>query len=298
MKKNVFFIAIVFLTLAQTMVGVNIITSKLLLATIPVWVLLEIRFLLATFVLFPLHWTTPARNISLKAHLMKLNRRDWYFILGQALSAGVLFNCLMLTGLNYTDANVAGIITSALPAMIAIMSWLVLGEKISRQKALCVVFATMGLLLIGYDKLNSVSHNNSLLGNSLVLLALLPEASYYVLCKVYSNRLPIFLISTLLNGINALLLLPALIIINWEPANINVATWLLLLIIGLSSGLFYVFWLMGAKYVDGILASLSTAIMPIATVILAWLILNEQLTRLELVGMALVLFSILFYARK
>ena len=204
----------------------------------------------------------------------------------------------MLTGLNYTDANVAGIITSALPALIAIMSWFILKEKISAQKALCIVFATIGLVIIAYDKLNGLTISHSFFGDSLVLLALLPEATYYVLCKLYANRLPLFLTSALLNGINAILLLPVLYIIHWEPANINMVSWFTLFVIGLSSGLFYVFWFVGAQHVDGIMASLSTAAMPIATVILAWIILGEDLSLPELAGMGLVLFSIILYARK
>ncbi len=299
MKKNYFIQGVVFLILAQTMVGINIVTSKLLLSSIPVLILLEIRFLLATLVLLPLHWASPtSRKNSLKTHFSELVRRDWFFIVAQALSAGVLFNSLMLTGLNYTDANVAGIITSALPAIIAVLSWLILHEKISAEKTLCVLFATMGLVIIAYDKLNGVGDSHSFWGDSLVLLALLPEASYYVLCKLYANRLPLFLTSALLNGINAILLLPVLFLVPWEPANIDLVNWFILLIIGLSSGLFYVFWFIGAQQVDGIMASLSTAIMPIATVILAWIILDEGLTSLELAGMGLVLFSIILYARR
>jgi drug/metabolite transporter (DMT)-like permease len=299
MKKNYFLQGILFLALAQTMVGVNIVTSKLLLDTFPVLILLEIRFLLATVVLLPLHWTNPAyRQQSIKTYFSKLQRRDWFFILGQALSAGVLFNILMLTGLHYTDANVAGIITSALPAIIAILSWLILREKISAEKALCIFFATLGLIIIGYAKLYSIGQSHSFWGDSIVLVALLPEAIYYVLCKVYSNRLPIFLTSALLNGINAAILLPVLFFIPWEPTHITLATWAILFVIGLSSGLFYVFWFVGAKHVDGIMASLSTAIMPIATVLLAWIVLGEGLTLLELAGMGLVLFSIVLYAKR
>ncbi|OGV35497.1 MAG: hypothetical protein A3E88_05180 [Legionellales bacterium RIFCSPHIGHO2_12_FULL_35_11] len=299
MKKNYFIHGIVFLVLAQIMVGVNIVTSKLLLSSIPVLILLEIRFLLATLVLFPLHWTnSSSRKHSLSTYFSGLKSRDWFFIFAQAVSAGVLFNALMLTGLNYTDANVAGIITSALPALIAIMSWFILHEKISAQKALCVFFATVGLVIIAYDKLNGINASHSFFGDSIVLLALLPEASYYVLCKLYANRLPLFLTSALLNGINALLLLPVLFLVHWEPANINMMTWITLFIIGLSSGLFYVFWFIGVQHIDGIMASLSTAIMPIATVILAWIILGEGLNSLELAGMGLVLFSIILYARK
>jgi len=59
-----------------------------------------------------------------------------------------------------------------------------------------------------------------------------------------------------------------------------------------------VFWFLGTQHVDGIMASLSTAIMPIATVVLAWIILGEELNSLELAGMGLVIFSIILYVRK
>ena len=298
MNKNHFLLGLVFLILAQTMVGVNIVSSKLLLTSIPVLVLLDIRFILASFILFSLHWTTPARHESMLMPFLKLNLRDWGFIIAQALSAGVLFNCLMLTGLNYTDANVAGIITSALPAIIAIMSWLMLGEKISSQKALCVVFATLGLIMIAYDKYDGIGKSHSFFGDVIVLLSLLPEAGYYILFKLYPNKLPMFLVSALLNAINALILLPALFFIDWTPSAIHLSNWLILLTLGLSSGLFYVFWFIGSQRVDGIMASLSTATMPVATVILAWLILNEQLTLMEFIGMSVVILSIVLYAKR
>lgn len=299
MKKNYWLQGIAFLILAQIMVGLNIVSSKLLLSSIPVLILLEIRFLLATLVLLPLHWTTPdSRQKSISTCFSELKRRDWLFIFAQALTAGVLFNALMLVGLDHTDANVAGIITSALPAIIAIFSWLVLKEKISSGKALCVLFATLGLVIIACDQLNGIGDSHSFRGDSFVLLALLPEATYYILCKLYANRLPLFLASALLNGINALLLLPVLFFVAWDPVGISMVNWLILLVIGLSSGLFYVFWFMGAQQVDGIMASLSTAIMPIATVILAWIILGEGLTAPQLAGMGLVLFSIVLYARR
>ena len=298
MNKNHFLLGLVFLILAQTMVGVNIVSSKLLLTSIPVLVLLDIRFILASFILFSLHWTTPARHESMLMPFLKLNLRDWGFIIAEALSAGVLFNCLMLTGLNYTDANVAGIITSALPAIIAIMSWLMLGEKISSQKALCVVFATLGLIMIAYDKYDGIGKSHSFFGDVIVLLSLLPEAGYYILFKLYPNKLPMFLVSALLNAINALILLPALFFIDWTPSAIHLSSWLILLTLGLSSGLFYVFWFIGSQRVDGIMASLSTATMPVATVILAWLILNDQLTLMEFIGMSVVILSIVLYAKR
>lgn len=298
MKNNEVLKGMVFLVLAQTLVGVSIVASKIVLSSIPIFILLGIRFLLATLILLPLHWLTPDRKQSLRTHFSNVTRRDWCFLLAQALCAGVLFNCLMLLGLHYTDANVAGIVTSALPAIIALMSWVILGEKISRKKSLCVLFATLGLVVIAFDQLKDVGASHSFFGDAIVLLSMLPEAVYYVLTKLHPNKLPVFLTSSFLNGVNAILLLPAIVYTPFDPSTIDPSSWFILFILGLSSGLFYVLWFFGSQRVDGILASLSTAVMPVATVIIAWIALGEQLTTLQATGMALVIFSIVIYARR
>lgn len=289
---------LLFLVLAQIMVGVNIVFSKYVLSSLPVLFILAIRFTLATITLLPLHWLSPARKISVGTYFSQLKRRDWIFIIAQGLSAGIFFNFLMLWGLDYTDANVAGIITSALPAIIAVMSWLVLGEKISGKKMICVFFATLGLVIIACDKLAGAQVSHSFFGDSLVLLSLLPEATYYILCKMHANSLPVFLISAFLNGINAVLVWFILLFSSSGGVNISFLDWMVLIILGLSSGLFYVFWYFGYKEVDGVMASLSTAIMPVATVIIAWILLGEQLTLLQSIGMGMVIFSIAMYAKR
>lgn len=298
MKSNTdFFQGILFLILAQMMVGVNIVFSKYMLASIPILSILALRFTLASVLLLPSHWLTPARKQPVYSYFSRLTRWDWFFIFAQALSAGVMFNFVILWGLKYTDANVAGIISSALPAIIAMMSWLILGEKISGKKAVCVAFATLGLVVIAYDKLNGLNVTHSFVGDLLVLVSLLPEAMYYILSKMHVNSLPVFLISSLLNGINAILLILLSISVG-SSLNTPASDWLILIILGISSGLFYVFWYFGCQKVDGVMASLSTAVMPLATVLLAWFLLGEQLTPAQTIGMSMVIFSIAVYAKR
>lgn len=298
-KNNSYYLqGLLFLILAQIMVAINIVASKFLLSTIPILLLLTIRFALATVILLPLHWLTPAKLFSIRYHFAQLNKKDWVFIFIQALSAGILFNCLMLLGLQFTDANAAGIITSALPALIAIMSWIILGEKISGTKGICVSIATIGLVIIACEKLHDIQLNHSFLGDFIVLFSLIPEASYYVFSKLHPVRLPVFLISALLNGINAFLLFFMLFFLPPHNGHISWDAWLIVFILGLSSGLFYVFWYFGCQRVDGIMASLSTAVMPIATVVFAGVLLNEQLTIGQFIGMSMVMIAVVVYAKR
>jgi len=289
--------AYAFLVLAQTMVGINIVSTKFLVETTPIFYLLAIRFLFATILLLPLHWILDSDKRPLKYHVSVMSKRDWLIIAAQALCAGVLFNIFMIMGLRFTDAHVAGIITSALPAIIAIMSWVILKEQFTSKKTLCVTFATIGLIIISLNNFVGAEIRHSYIGDFIILLALLPEATYYVLTKLKFIRLPIFLMSTVMNGINMLILIPIMFLTVDLSTAMPLYNWLIIIIIGLTTGLFYVFWFLGSEQVDATMGSLSTAVMPLATVTIAWLFLGENITALQLVGMMLVIGSIVIYAR-
>lgn len=173
------FKGLLFLLLAQIMVGISIVCSKQIVSSMSILLLLFIRFTLASLILLPLHWVTSKNNKSLNKPKVPLIKKDWLFIFLQALFAGVFFNLLMMAGLRTTDAHVAGIITSALPAMIALMSFIFLNERITYKKSLCILFATFGLLTLAFDKFSVMDTHHAWLGDLLILTALLPEAGYY-----------------------------------------------------------------------------------------------------------------------
>ncbi len=290
---------LLFLFLSQAMVAVNIVYSKLILVSLPMISLLTLRFGIATIVLLPLHWITQDKSIPLKAHFAKLGKKDWVFIFANALTAGVLFNLFMMLGLCYTDANIAGIIASALPAIIAALSLVFLGESLTKKKSLCIGLATIGLVVIALGKLKGVSVNHSIIGDLIVLIALIPEASYYVMAKLYQPKLPVFILSSLINGIAFVFFALAMYFSDTPSLTaISLSHWFILFVLGLSAGLFYVFWIHGSKQVDGLIASLATAIMPVIAAILAWIVLREALSASEFLGMVLVLLSIVVSAKR
>jgi len=284
------------LILAQATVGVNIVGSKYLVASISLLFLLTARFFIATFLLFGLHSVAGNKENTVLGYLQALTKLDWIFIVAQALTAGVFFNFLMIWGLKYTDANVAGIITSALPAITAVMSWLVLKERFTFKTSLSLGFATLGLVIISLDKLSVAGSTHSFFGDLIILVALIPEAGYYVLSKWHHNRLPIFLIAAIMNGINALILIPVwLVYTGGHYPHLSLAQGSIVTLIGISSGLFYVCWYSGSAKVEAAIASLSLALMPILTVLIAWFALGELISGVQLIGMMMVIISIVIY---
>lgn len=284
--------AYLWLVLAQTSVGVNIVGSKILLSTLPVTLLLLLRFWIAAIALFvcSLFERRPS-------YVTEFKRRDAVHLVLQALCAGALFNALMLTGLRYTPANIAGIITAALPAMIAIFSWLLLRERIGLKGAACIGLAVLGLILVNGAHAG-VAAPLQLRGPAIIVLALLPEALYYVLCKLHRVNLPIFRLAAWINAINGIVVLPAILVHpSMWPQHVSNQQWLLIAMVGASTALFYVFWYRGCLQVKGSIAGMMTAVMPIATLLLSWLLLSERLNAWQALGMVLVLSSIVVHAR-
>lgn len=290
--------AYVFLVLAQVSVGVNIVGSKYLLPHMSVIALLVARFWLAGILLFACHGFLPRS----KQPLAQLTKRDFVFLILQALFAGALFNLLLLAGLQYASASVAGVITAALPAMITIFSVLLLKERLSLYGVACVLLAVVGLIIVNAHGIGGSSgaglHHTQLKGVLILLLALLPESLYYVLCKMHRVNMPLFLLSAWINVINGIVILPVLLFHHSALlVSLSGSLMVVLLLVCGSSALFYVCWYLGCRQVSGSVAGLFTAVMPIATLVLSWLFLSEGLSVLQMVGLLLVITSIIMYAR-
>lgn len=278
------------LILAQFMVGVGIVGSKILVLTLSPVTILLFRFFLGAALMFGLHLLVEGKT---QQHTRSITRKQWLQIVAQAMCAGMLFNLLLLTGLHYTGAAVAGIVTSALPAVVVVFSILFLNESLSLSMGLCVLLAVVGLLIINYHPGGDTATAHYWLGYVFLLASLIPEALYYVLVKRYQCQLPVFLLSSIMLIVNVPILLVMLLFsgshIQWQ-ALWHGGPWLLM--ISASSAMFYVCWFVGSRYVAASRSGLTTAFMPISTLIIAHLVMHEKVSHFQVAGMLLVLFSI------
>jgi drug/metabolite transporter (DMT)-like permease len=93
-----------------------------------------------------------------------------------------------------TTAVSAGVIMAAIPAVVAVMSWIFLKEKISARTWLAVACSAIGIGLLALSKNEHAEYvssgldadmtpNKQMLGNALVFGAVLCEAAYAVIAK-------------------------------------------------------------------------------------------------------------------
>ena len=279
-----------YLFFAQLMVAINVVGSKYLVGRISVLSVLVYRFAIATFFLLFFHWVRKPKNtISIR----DLSSLEWRMIIAQSLCAGVLFNALLLIGLKYTQAVMAGMLISVLPALIALAAIIFLREKLTFITGFCICFAVVGLLILNGRNFQ-LGQAHQFIGDLIIFCSLLPEVVYYLLSKVYKNRLPLFLLSALMNGLNLLCLLPLFVFLGAQKILVIDAKSLQVVICtGLASAYFYITWYLGSQQIKASRSGIFTAFAPVLTTLLAVVFLGESVLASQFFAMSLIIISVI-----
>jgi drug/metabolite transporter (DMT)-like permease len=282
------------LTLAQCCVGINVISGKFLIGFFPIFLLLAIRFAIGFAGMLAIARMNSVRYSAIYHNFMGLTAKDKILLIFQAACGGFFFNVLILFGMKTTSATAAGIISSITPIMIFILAAVLLHEKINFQKGVAIVIVMFGLFILNTGKTAS-SMSGALLGNCLVLLAVIPEALFTILSKSVGKKITEMEAVILVNLFNLILFLPfaAYAITDFHPMNISASVYGQLLIYGISGGImFFLLWYRGLTKINANTAALFTGVMPVSTTILAFIFLKEPISASEIIGMLLVIAAI------
>lgn len=282
-----------YLTVAQIIIGANIVTAKSLLVTIPIYVLLTLRFMIGSLILSVICYVKK-ENPLLDEKGNSLTARDWLVLFSQALCAGFLFNSFILSGLNYTSASTAGIISSITPAVIALLSYIILKEMLGVRHIVAILLAVLGLVVISATKQSNAVELHRWFGDFLVLCSVFPEALFTVIAKWYKKDISNYSMSLIINVFNVFLFLPIAIgSLKYLSPTISTMDIGLVLLYGILGGaVYFLCWYRGLEGVTASVAAIFTAVMPLSTVALGYLFLQEKLTIYDVIGGTLVILSI------
>lgn len=271
------------LALSMALVGSYVALSKPLLAVFPVFLLAMLRFTIgaiamATWLKKPLD--EPPLTTQVK----------WLLFL-ESLLGNFLFSVCMLFGMMHTTAIAAGIILSAIPAVVALLSWALLKEKVTWRIWSGIACAALGIALYSMTKSEQTTDNyqanigffylNSVwIGNLLLMGAVLCEASYAVIGKKLTGTLGPKRISALINLWGLALVMPLGIwaISSFEVSAVPASSWLLLLFYGLAASVWTVWlWMTGLKSVPASQAGVFTVMLPVSAALTGVMFLGESM---------------------
>ncbi len=288
-------LAYLFLALSMSLVGSYVALSKPLVAAMPVFVLAWLRFGLGALAM-P-HWLIkPASEPP-----MSRSTRQLLFL--ESFLGNFLFSICMLFGVSMTTAVSAGVIMAAIPTVVALLSWIFLGERISRRVWAAIALAVLGISLFSLSKSElpthitkgleaDLSYKNGWLGNLLVLAAVLCEASYAVIGKKLTGSVSPKRITALINLWGFALMTPLGLYAAWrfDFQTVTGGIWLLLVFYALAASVWSVWlWMTGLKTVPAAQAGVFTVMLPIAAAAVGVLVLDERLSGMQIFAFGLCL---------
>jgi drug/metabolite transporter (DMT)-like permease len=275
------------LVAAMALTGSNVAFGKAIAAAVPVYLFVLFRFLVASAALAPMARVEPGPRLS------AMSPTQWRDLTLMALLGMVGFTVLMLEGLKRTAAADAGIITATLPAVVAAFGVVFMGERLSRAQAVAVALGVAGLALV--QATGAARGTSTLVGNLLVLAAVLCEASFVFLGK---RLAPPYRPLRLALGANlAGLVLSVPLALTTAPGfdvrSVTPEIWLLATWYALSASVLCLWlWYAGLPHVETWLAGLATAAIPVTALASSALYLGETIGWAQLAGAGLVIAAI------
>jgi drug/metabolite transporter (DMT)-like permease len=288
-----------FLALSMSLVGSYVALSKPLVAALPVFLLAWLRFGIGGLAMA--HWLKrPSDERPMTPQTKRL-------VFLESLLGNFLFSICMLFGVSMTSAVSAGVIMASIPAVVAVMSWVFLKEKVGGRTWLAVGLSALGIGLLALSKQElptqssqgleaDLTHKDALLGNLLVFAAVLCEAAYAVIGKKLTGTLSPKRITALINLWGFALMTPFGLYVAWsfDFGGVHTGAWLLLVFYALAASVWTVWlWMTGLKTVPAAHAGVFTVMLPISAALVGIVVLGERLSGMQALAFGVALFSVL-----
>ncbi|HEY4084165.1 MAG TPA: DMT family transporter [Burkholderiaceae bacterium] len=276
------------LTASTSLIGSYVGLSKLLVAVFPVFLLAGLRFSIAGVLMLPWLKRNPSEP--------RLDRRTHALLFTEAFLGNFLFSICLLTGLHYASAVVAGVILAGIPAAVALLSRIFLGERIAPRVLAGILLGVAGIVLVALQKEGGAS--TTPLGALLLVTAMLCEASYVVIGKRLTANVTPRRISAMINLWGLVLVAPLAL---WQATSFDFSLpslpiWGLMAFYATAASVITVWlWMTGLKHIPAAQAGVFMVFLPVATAIVG-LLLGETMNSIQVLAYALALVGVLLAA--
>lgn len=267
--------------------GVSFVATKIALESIPTFTLILARFALAGCVFLILMVLRGFPRLTLKEHGR---------VILMALCEPGLYFAFETIGLQYTTAPMASLIIATIPVVVLILSALFLGEHTRLAGIIGMGISLGGIaILVTADPQFSWAVSSHLLGDLLILGAVLSAAFYIIFARSLGKKHSAMEFTGLQAIYGALLFVPAFLwelpTVQWAEISLRSVTALVFLTLFATIGAFLCY-----NYTLTKLPATRAAIfingIPVVTALSAWVLIGESLTLVQGGGGAMVLVGV------
>ena len=276
--------AILQILIVMVIWGSSFAVTKKAITQIPPLLFAFLRFAVASLLLLVLHTTHNRKTVHER-------RLPFWPLLGMGVTGVTGYYIFFNLSLLYTSASTGALIQAFIPVVIALLAVIFLKEKLSALQITGLLVSVIGVVLVGALSPADASARQPLLGNALMVVAVIAWGIYTILSKKLAGAdvMAVTFYSTLAG---TLLLLPAALIEGWhQPLPvIPAAVWLSVLYLGiLASALSYFWYNRVLNELPASLVGIFINLDPVIGAGIAVIFLHEKITLLQVAGTVLVL---------
>ena len=234
-------------------------------------------------------------NLRLRKSL-RIERRDWTFVVITGLIGIVIHQFIQLAGLKVTSATNTGWILTLNPPVAGILGWLLLKEKVTSQKVIGLAIAMLGVaLLISKGHLSELSLLKNW-GDTLALISIGTWSIYIIMLKSRLKSYEPLAISAfhMLLGCVCFSVIGGSQFVRELPT-MTAYEWIITVAIGvLPSGLAYYWWTTGLQTLSVIDISMFLFIEAIMASVTGLVVLGEDFTVLMVLATIVIVSGVWF----
>ncbi len=222
---------------------------------------------------------------------LSFTKEDIKYIAIMTLFEPSMYFIFEAKALQNTSAAQAGMITSMMPLITAVGAGIVLKEVITKKVVIGAVIAVIGAIWLSLSASSTVDAVNPLLGNTLEFLAMVCGAGYAISSRHLSVKFSPLFLTAIQAFVGAFFFLPfAIYEYNTMTMHITVDATLWTAYLGVVVTLGgYGMFNFALSRMEAAKASVYINLIPVFTVILAFLILGEKLKFVQIVASGIIL---------
>jgi len=227
-------------------------------------------------------------------------RKDIKFIFLLGKLEPCLYFIFEAKALMYTSASQAGLMTSFMPIMTAMLAGYFLKEIISKQLIFGTFLTLSGAIFLSLQASSTITSPNPLLGNFLEFLAMLCGAGYTILARHLSDKFSALFITSLQAFIGTIFFFPFFLYEFYTmPFTMTNDAFLWILYLGVVVTLGgYGLYNYALSKMTASKAAIFINLIPIFTLILSYFILNEKLSSIELFASFMIILGVVISQMK
>ncbi|WP_241745313.1 DMT family transporter [Lysinibacillus sphaericus] len=262
--------------------GGNFVVAKTLVAHASPLTLTTVRWLIAVIVLVPLVWWKEKKLVPPKQAIVPL------MLMG--VTGIAFFNIFQFLALERTTSTNAGLISTMNTISIALFSFVLLKEKITKWQLSAMILSLFGVVLVlskgDWQLLLDFQFNTG----DLWMLAAVCVWGLYSVCSKWAMQTTSPLMATCYAGIFGVLMLLPFTSTDFTFTNVNTSFILSMLYTGIiSTVVCMVFWNIGVQKLGATTSGIFLNFNPIFTALLAYLFIGENMSWLQGIGGLIVI---------